>query len=65
MTCSVKSATSAPRRKGTLFCDQCGHESLVEGDWTVSETGDRTILSCPECGNVIESRRRFVAQAAC
>lgn len=49
-------------RKAVLFCASCGHESPVDGDWTVAEreTGTtRCVLKCPDCEHVVVDRPRF------
>lgn len=45
-----------PRPKATLFCDECGHESHVTGDWVVHESAHGADFVCPECGATIISR---------
>lgn len=50
--------------KSVLFCPKCGHESPVDGDWTVtgkSERGaERTdaelVYECPNCDCVVTVR---------
>lgn len=43
------------RRKATLFCPDCGHESAVGGDWLVHEAPGRDSVQCPDCGMVLTS----------
>jgi predicted RNA-binding Zn-ribbon protein involved in translation (DUF1610 family) len=45
-----------PRRKATLFCPSCGHESPVEGDWRLENCADRTTYVCPACDTAITER---------
>ena len=47
-----------PRRKATLFCPSCDHESPVEGDWRLRSCGDRTAYVCPVCDTTITVRPR-------
>lgn len=56
-TRTVPSAT-APRRKAVLFCRECGHESGVDGDWTVTIDVDAGVrrLQCPECTTELAAR---------
>jgi predicted RNA-binding Zn-ribbon protein involved in translation (DUF1610 family) len=46
----------ASRSKATLFCQTCGHESSIWGDWDVRSTTERTTTSCPECGTTVDER---------
>ncbi|WP_123537943.1 phage terminase large subunit family protein [Halosimplex salinum] len=53
------------RRKATLFCPECGHESAPTGDWIVresetaaSESAGEAAYECPDCGTVITTRNR-------
>lgn len=46
----------ASRRKATLFCHACGHESPVRGDWIVRSDGEWTTMSCPACGATVDER---------
>lgn len=51
-----------PHRKSILFCASCGHESPVDGDWSVAvhEPGTtRCVLECPTCGHVVVDRPRL------
>ena len=53
------SATTPPpdgRRKHVLFCQTCGHESPIGGDWLLESTDDSEYLRCPECQTVLGSR---------
>jgi hypothetical protein len=47
---------SRSRQKGTLFCPNCGHESEVEGDWTVQTEDGRERYDCPVCTTTITKR---------
>ena len=58
------------RRKTTLYCPDCEHESAIDGDWRVEHTTadtdddrDRAVYSCPECGAVIARRPARLALA--
>ncbi|MFB6256688.1 MAG: hypothetical protein ABEH58_08210 [Haloplanus sp.] len=54
---SSPSAVDTSDRKATLFCENCGHASPVDGDWTVRTVDERQRLCCPDCGNVVDERR--------
>jgi DNA-directed RNA polymerase subunit RPC12/RpoP len=48
----------APYRKAVLFCPDCGHESLVNGDWRVQrrdadQDGTEIVYQCTECDGEI------------
>ena len=47
---------NSPPRKATLYCPDCGHESLINGDWTVRVHDDCADYECPDCGMTIISR---------
>jgi len=49
-------STSDPP-KAVLFCPECGHESTVDGDWTVHEDAQGRRVDCPTCGTTITTRR--------
>lgn len=52
-------ATRSPdkRRKTTLFCPGCDHESSIDGDWTVRRAPPgRLRLICPTCGARVHDR---------
>ncbi len=51
------SSSRAPGSKSVLFCPDCGHESSVDGDWRVQETGRGAAYRCPECGATVTVRR--------
>ncbi|MFB6127188.1 MAG: hypothetical protein ABEJ79_07860 [Halolamina sp.] len=48
-------------QKSTLHCAVCGHAEPPDGDWseatTTTETGERLVLSCPDCGATVTRRR--------
>jgi predicted RNA-binding Zn-ribbon protein involved in translation (DUF1610 family) len=46
------------RRKSLLFCQDCGHESPVDGDWVVQPEGDHCRYVCPTCQHVLTARPR-------
>jgi transcription elongation factor Elf1 len=57
------SRTEAPpggesRRKTTLFCAECGHESGHDGDW-IDWQSDGETLVCPDCGAVVVTQPDF------
>lgn len=48
-------------RKSVLFCQSCGHESPVDGDWRIARVDRRTeceqvIYTCPECARTVSVR---------
>lgn len=43
--------------KATLFCPTCGHQSHINGDWTITVLADLTAYECPECEETIDTRR--------
>lgn len=45
-----------PRRKATLFCQSCDHESPVDGDWRLRSRDDRTEYVCPVCDATVTER---------
>jgi len=45
------------RRKATLFCAACDHESPVDGDWLRADRAGGTALVCPDCGHTLTVRR--------
>lgn len=47
-----------PRRKATLFCAECGHESGHDGDWIDWEGRGETLV-CPDCGTVVVAQPSF------
>jgi len=44
------------RRKAVLFCQLCGHESPVDGDWRVTREVRSETVRCPVCDHVLEFR---------
>lgn len=44
------------RRKSVLYCPVCGHESPVDGDWTVQTTECQQEYQCPECDHAVALR---------
>ncbi|SIS01704.1 hypothetical protein [Natronorubrum thiooxidans] len=44
------------RRKSTLFCWDCDHESPVEGDWDRRTTEQHLEYVCPVCETTIATR---------
>jgi hypothetical protein len=47
-----------PRQKSTLFCQDCGYESPVDGDWLVHTQGEHRLYMCPHCRQVLTARPR-------
>ena len=57
MTPSASSSDERPRsRKSVLFCLECDHESLVDGDWLVRRERGAVVYRCPVCRTPIASR---------
>jgi len=54
---SSPSSDAARIRKTTLFCQDCGHASPVDGDWRVRTVGGRQRVRCPECRSVVDERQ--------
>ena len=56
----AQSTTTAPavrrRSKSVLFCPSCGHESPLNGDWTVDSDDGTNTYRCPECHTVVSNR---------
>jgi hypothetical protein len=50
------STPSSPRRKNTLFCPQCGHQSPTDGDWRVRASASRDVYTCPVCDAEVTTR---------
>jgi hypothetical protein len=49
-------STGTLRHKSALFCQDCGHESPVDGDWEVQTQSDHRLYVCPECQHVLTAR---------
>ncbi|MFB6117811.1 hypothetical protein [Halosegnis sp.] len=49
--------------KMALFCQECGHESPMTGDWLVREGTDGYHVVCPDCGTVVVAQPVFGALA--
>ncbi|MFC4406305.1 hypothetical protein [Haloarchaeobius iranensis] len=47
------------RRKATLFCGACDHESPVDGDWLRADRAGGTALVCPDCEHTLTVRRSY------
>lgn len=57
MTCSVPDPSERPpNRKAVLFCPDCAHESLVDGDWLVRRERGAVVYRCPVCRTAITTR---------
>lgn len=61
---STSTTERQPPDKATLHCPECGHESRINGDWTIHVLADSLTYECPECGTVIDSRRNQRALTA-
>ncbi|RQG87135.1 hypothetical protein EA462_15510 [Natrarchaeobius halalkaliphilus] len=46
----------SPTRKATLYCFNCGHKSILSGDWIVRTHGECIDYECPECRTRIATR---------
>jgi uncharacterized protein YlaI len=42
--------------KTTLFCQDCGHQSPYDGDWTQIRSGNKIHYLCPDCRTEITVR---------
>lgn len=51
------------RRKATLFCADCGHESPLDGDWQFSGSAESYRVRCPECRATVVDHRHDRAVA--
>ncbi|MCU4741466.1 hypothetical protein OB955_11265 [Halobacteria archaeon AArc-m2/3/4] len=43
-------------RKMVLYCQECGHDSPITGDWDESRHGDEVQFRCPDCGHLVTRR---------
>lgn len=55
-TLSSEPSGTGQRRKSTLFCPDCGHESPPDGDWTRRRRRDTEQFVCPECRAAVTER---------
>lgn len=46
------------RRKATLFCWECDHESPIDGDWIRRTKGRHVECVCPVCETTLATRPR-------
>ena len=46
----------SPRRKATLFCPTCEHESPLAAHWREVTTVTTRMLICPICNELIDCR---------
>jgi len=58
---------SAPHGKTVLVCPDCGHESPMDGDWTVVRTADghRQVYECPACPTTVLTQPLFAPVRCC
>jgi predicted RNA-binding Zn-ribbon protein involved in translation (DUF1610 family) len=54
---TMPSTERKPADKATLYCPECGHESRINGDWTIHVLVESTTYECPDCGTTINSHR--------
>lgn len=54
---SMSATERQPPDKATLHCPECGHESPINGDWTIHVRAESLTYECPQCETVIDSRR--------
>jgi len=54
------------RRKSVLFCPDCGHESLLDGDWVATDDRAARVrhIRCPVCETVVTNRPLLADTAA-
>lgn len=57
MTPSTSTTDRQPADKATLHCPECGHDSQINGDWTIRVLAHSISYECPSCETVIDSRR--------
>lgn len=50
--------------KSTLFCQDCGHQSPVDGDWMLVATARGTAYRCPQCGADLTIRPALATTSA-
>ncbi|WP_435361491.1 hypothetical protein [Haloarchaeobius sp. DFWS5] len=50
-------ARDGRRRKATLFCPTCDHDSPPDGDWVLDRRETGTAYDCPDCETTITVRR--------
>jgi predicted RNA-binding Zn-ribbon protein involved in translation (DUF1610 family) len=60
-TAGRRDRDESARPKSVLFCQSCGHESPLGGDWRVARVDRRTrrekvIYTCPECARTVVTR---------
>lgn len=47
-----------PRRKAVLFCQDCDHESPIDGNWLIRTQDNHRLYICPDCRHVLTDRPR-------
>lgn len=45
--------------KAVLICRICGRTAPMDDEWEIESRGDRTDVTCPDCGTVIVSQPEF------
>jgi predicted RNA-binding Zn-ribbon protein involved in translation (DUF1610 family) len=46
-----------PADEATLYCPECGHESRINGDWTIHVLVESTTYECPDCATTVNSNQ--------
>lgn len=44
------------RKKATLFCPRCHHESSIDGDWVLTLRPETVDVHCPDCRELLTRR---------
>lgn len=57
MTPSTHAAERLPAEKATLYCPECSHESLINGDWIIHVHSESLTYECPDCETTIDTRQ--------
>jgi len=60
-TAGKNDRNGSERLKSVLFCQNCGHESPIAGDWHIARVDRRTrrekvVYTCPECARTVATR---------
>jgi len=59
MTATETHPASRTDGKAVLVCPDCGREARYDRGWSVTPSGDRTEIECPDCGELVVSQPRF------
>ena len=61
---NVPVSADESRRKSVLFCQDCGHQSPIDGDWMIRVQGNKLLYVCPTCHHVLTERLRSSASSS-